>query len=84
MPGRTPFSFDAPFAASADLVIAGRRYAAGTRFPWRELGLDERAIWDLWRTFSVHNVAPGGAILAPPARAARESTRAARSPASRR
>jgi len=63
MNNRVPFSFTQPFAVSHDLAVAGKRYAAGAPFPWRELGLDERGIWDLWRTFAVHCV-PGSAKTA--------------------
>jgi len=53
MNARTPFSFGASFVTRDRVPLGGKWIDAGAPFPWRELGLTERDIWMLWRTFVV-------------------------------
>lgn len=52
------FSFEDPFVARDRLEFAGRSYAAGDPFPWRELGLSERQVWNLWAARRIDNAPP--------------------------
>ena len=62
---RQPFDLDAPFAAREALVYGERRFAAGEVFPWRELGLSDLEVWNLWRTLHVDNVSVPPATIVP-------------------
>lgn len=51
---RNDFSLDAPFTVSAEaFLFAGKHYAKGEPFPWREIGLDPRELWQLWLALKV-------------------------------
>lgn len=51
---RNAFSLDAPFTVSAGAFrFRGKPYAKGEPFPWRELGLDARELWQLWLALKV-------------------------------
>lgn len=51
------FDLTAPFVARQDFAYAGRSYAAGEAFPWRDVA-DERALRVLWRALKVRNGTP--------------------------
>lgn len=53
--GVRTFSFDVPFVARDAFEHAGVSYAAGAPFPWRDLGVSKRQIWNLWAARQVDN-----------------------------
>src|SRR5215510_14417346 len=55
---RPEFSFERPFTVSrpGGFTCNGHRYKSGDVFDWRELGLSEAEIWDLWVLCQVDNV----------------------------
>lgn len=59
------FDLDRPFVARQAFEFAGRVYAPGDLFPWREVGT-ERDVRTLWRAMLVANGEPMAAP-APPA-----------------
>lgn len=42
------FSFEARFVAAAGLFYAGKVYRGDEAFPWRDIGVSEAELWDLW------------------------------------
>lgn len=55
---RVPFDLDLPFVvASQELVYGGKRRERSEAFPWRELGVSELDLLQLWRCFKVDCVA---------------------------
>lgn len=69
---RPEFSFDRPFTVSrpGGFTCNGRRYESGDVLDWRELGLCEAEIWDLWVLCQIDNVP---APIAEPAPSATDS-----------
>lgn len=59
--GHRNFSFDAPFVARDSFEHGGEQYPAGAPFPWRDLGVSERQLWNLWAARQVDNAAPAPA-----------------------
>lgn len=51
------FDIDRPFVARQAFTFAGRAFAPGDSFPWRELGA-ERDVRTLWRAMRVTNGDP--------------------------
>ena len=51
------FDIDRPFVARQAFEFAGRTYAPGDLFPWREVGT-ERDVRTLWRAMRVANGTP--------------------------
>lgn len=51
------FDIDRPFVARQAFTFAGRAFAPGDSFPWREVGT-ERDVRTLWRAMRVVNGAP--------------------------
>ena len=65
---RAEFSFDRPFVVSrpGGFICNGRRYASGEPFDWREQGLSESEIWDLWVLCQVDTVPAASSSEAEP------------------
>lgn len=58
------FDIDRPFVARQAFEFAGRVYAPGDLFPWREVGT-ERDVRTLWRAMRVANGDPVAAPVPP-------------------
>lgn len=52
------FDIKRPFVALAPFLHDDRRYAAGDRFPWRDLGISERKLLAMWGAYLVGNAPP--------------------------
>ena len=82
MTARPEFSVGRPFvvAVAAGVTFDGRRYRAGELFPWKQLGITEAGIWELWLMFQVDNGAEPAVASCPagggaaPARASSASS----------
>jgi hypothetical protein len=56
---RIPFDPSLPFMVSAaDLPYGPKRFSRGDTFPWRELGLSEYDLLQLWNANQVDAVVP--------------------------
>lgn len=73
MTARVAFSPDLPFVVTArGFVYRGRVYGRGEVFPWRELGIDEQEVLQLWMMLKLDCLLPAqdahaAAPTAPPA-----------------
>ncbi len=63
---RVPFDLALPFAvATTDLPCGARRFKRGDAFPWRDLGLSEIDLLQLWIANQVDAIVPV-AVATPP------------------
>ena len=65
---RVPLDFGLPFiVASQELVYGPKRLKRGDAFPWRDLGVSEYDLFQLWIALKVDNAVPPAAkpIAAP-------------------
>lgn len=74
MNARPPFSYDAPFVARRDFMHDGVEYKDGAPFQWRELGLTETQLFNLWATSYVDT----GAIAVPSTATSKQQRQARR------
>lgn len=65
-----------PFVTRRALTFDGQAYAEGAPFPWRELGVSERQLWDLFRTMQIAQAPPAVAPAPPPSSKPKQRARA--------
>ncbi len=72
---RFPFDSSLPFVvATQDLPCGPKRFGRGDAFPWRELGLSETDLAELWVAFKIDNISPAASSAGPaPARTAQQA-----------